>query len=102
MEIPPSAESECEAIPSWLFEFIRCPISKTTLTMAPSGILRQLLEHQRAKPLVTRGGRTISSLPTQGLLSGDGCWLYPVHQNIPTLIPDEAIPIPPEWRSADA
>jgi uncharacterized protein YbaR (Trm112 family) len=40
-------------------------------------------------------GRTVSAIPTQGLVSKDGRWLYPVVQGIPCLLPDEAIPIDP-------
>ncbi len=92
MQIPTKTDSD--SVPDWLFEFIRCPISCTTLSPASDALLKQLNARHSEKPLITRGGRTISSVPTQGLLSGDGCWLYPVNGQIPTQNPDEAIAVP--------
>jgi len=84
---------ETQICPDWLFDFIRCPISKTRLSPATAAFLEQLKARHAAKPLCTHGGRTISAIPTQGLLSGDACWLYPVQDQIPSLIPDEAIAV---------
>lgn len=69
------------------------PFRKPPYRRASEALLERLSIRHSEKPLITRGGRTISSIPTQGLLSGDGCWLYPVHGQIPTLIPDEAIAV---------
>ncbi len=88
-----STKTELESVPEWLLKYIRCPITRTTLLPASQAILDQLVARHSQIPLTTRGGRTISCVPTQGLLSGDGCWLYPVQNQIPTLIPDEAIAV---------
>jgi uncharacterized protein YbaR (Trm112 family) len=88
-----STKTESESVPDWLLEFIRCPITRTILMPATQATLQQLIAQHSQKPLMTRGGRTISSVPTQGLLSADQCWLYPVQNQIPTLIPDEAIAV---------
>lgn len=45
--------------------------------------------HQRGQ-LITKLGRTISSIATQGLVSADGAWFYPIEAGIPCLLPDEA------------
>ncbi len=59
-------------------------------------LLERLGELHQQSSLVTRGGRNVSGVPTQGLVSGDGRWIYPVQDSIATLIPDEAIAIPKE------
>lgn len=41
--------------------------------------------------LVTVLGRTISQVPTQGLVNEDGRWFYVVHHEIAVLLADEAI-----------
>ncbi|MDZ4850511.1 MAG: hypothetical protein SGI77_14595 [Pirellulaceae bacterium] len=84
---------DSQVCPDWLLEVLRCPITLSPLVPATRAKLDQLNSRHALKPLCTRGGRTISAVPTQGLLSSDQCWLYPVQNQIPTLIPDEAIAI---------
>ena len=85
--------NDIEICPEWLLRFIRCPISHSPLSVASPALLAELAVRHSESPLSNRAGRTISDVPTQGLLSGDGCWLYPIRNQIPSLIPDEAISI---------
>ena len=88
--MPDSAEPE-PAVPEWLFPLIRCPISRGRLRPAGAELIAWLQQQQTQGVLTTRIGRSVSEIPTQGLVSEDGCWFYPVHRGIPTLIPDEAV-----------
>ncbi|MFN6400867.1 MAG: hypothetical protein ACK449_13320 [Planctomycetota bacterium] len=81
--------------PEWILGVIRCPNSGTLLTLASAQLLSQLRDLHARSPLTNKIGRTVSILPTQGLVSQDGRWFYSIHQGIPCLLPDEAILLPP-------
>ena len=84
--------------PAWLVDYLRCPISHTALVVPSPGWFAKLAEVHAETPLSTRLGRSISEAPLQGLLSVDRQWLYAAENQIPTLIPDEAISIPQVMR----
>lgn len=79
--------------PNWFLGVIRCPNSGGKLSPANPVILHELSKRHLDAPLTNKLGRTISAPPTQGLVSEDGRWLYPIEKNIPCLLPDEAIEI---------
>ncbi len=85
--------------PVWLLDYLRCPISQTALVIPSPGWFTKLAEFHTQTPLSTRLGRSISEPPMQGLLSVDRQWLYPAENQIPTLIPDEAISVPEAMRN---
>jgi len=85
---------EENVFPNWFLDLIRCPNSGGTLSLANPTILRELSDRHGLSPLTNKLGRTISAVPTQGLVSQDGRWFYPIEHNIPCLLPDEAIEIP--------
>jgi uncharacterized protein YbaR (Trm112 family) len=84
--------------PRWLVGYLRCPISHSELLIPSPRWFAKLAESHAATPLATRLGRSISQLPMQGLLSHDRHWLYIAENQIPTLIPDEAIVVPESLR----
>jgi len=84
--------------PTWLVDYLRCPISLSTLIVPSTEWFTRLAEVHSLTPLRTRLGRSISEAPTQGLLSLDRHWLYLSRNQIPTLIPDEAIVVPESMR----
>jgi uncharacterized protein YbaR (Trm112 family) len=43
------------------------------------------------RPCRNNIGRIVSVVPTQGLVNESGTWLYPIHDEIPCLLADEAI-----------
>jgi uncharacterized protein YbaR (Trm112 family) len=49
--------------------------------------------------LATKLGRTVSGRLTQGLVSSDGLWFYPIEQGIVSLLPDDAVPLLSETQS---
>jgi uncharacterized protein YbaR (Trm112 family) len=91
--MPDSAEPE-PAVPEWLFPLIRCPISRGRLRPAGAELIAWLQQQQTQGVLTTRIGRSVSEIPTQGLVSEDGSWFYAIHRGIPTLIPDDAVKLP--------
>ncbi len=80
-------------LPDWILEYLRCPQSKGKLFLASHAVLDALLESVRSGALVTVLGRTISQVPSQGLVSADGRWFYSVNDSIARLMADEAVPL---------
>jgi len=85
--------------PAWLVDYLRCPISQSALVIPSPGWFTKLAELHAKTPLLTRLGRSVSQPPSQGLLSLDRHWLYIAANQIPTLIPDEAIVVPEAMRT---
>lgn len=82
-------------MPEWLMGLVRCPNSKTKLMLASPSVLHFVKERMERGDLCTKLGRTISAVPTQGLVSEDLGWFYRMIDGIPCLLPDEAILLPP-------
>lgn len=78
-------------LPDWFMGLIRCPITGTKLTLASDAQLQSLKQQQKAGILTTRLGGTVSIEPTQGLVSSDGAWFYPLEEGMVQLLPDDAI-----------
>lgn len=78
-------------MPDWLFTCLRCPNSGGSLMKATSDDLARLSELHERGQLCTRVGRTILTVPSQGLVSENRSWFYCVENEIPCLVPEEAI-----------
>lgn len=80
-------------LPDWILEYLRCPHSNGRLLLASQAELDSLSERACAGKLFSVLGRTISQIPSQGLVSQDGRWFYGVNDGIISLLADEAIEI---------
>jgi len=78
-------------LPDWFMGLVRCPITGTRLMLASAAQLQSLQRRQATGKLTTRLGRTVSGPLTQGLVSEDGRWFYPVEEGALHLLPDDAI-----------
>ncbi len=78
-------------LPDWILEYLRCPHSSGKLSFASQAVLDDLSERARAGKLISILGRTISEVPSQGLVSSDGRWFYSLHDGIACLMADEAV-----------
>ena len=76
-----------------LLEILVCPESRTPLRMADADLLARLNEEITAGRVANRGGRTIEEPLAAGLVREDGALVYPVVDDIPVLLVDEAIPL---------
>ena len=80
-------------MPTWLLELIRCPITLEKLDVAPPDLLERLRSELKSGKLTNRIGVSLADDFQAGLVNSSGTWFYPVTEDIPVLVPDEAIAI---------
>ena len=78
-------------LPDWILEYLRCPQTGGKLLLASQVVLDTLSERARGGTLFTVLGRTISQVPSQGLVSANGRWFYRMNDGIACLMADEAV-----------
>ena len=76
-----------------LLEILVCPEDKTRVTLAGPDMLASLNAKIAAGGVKTRGGSAVTEPVTEGLVRADGRYLYPVRDDIPVMLIDEAIPL---------
>jgi uncharacterized protein YbaR (Trm112 family) len=76
-----------------LLEILVCPEDKTPVTLASAETLAALNARIAAGGAKTRGGAAVTEPVTEGLVRADGKYLYPVREDIPVMLIDEAIPL---------
>ena len=77
-----------------LLQILCCPETHQTLAPAETRLLEQLNAKIAVGGLRNRAGQTIAEKIDGGLVRADGQVLYPIRQEIPVLLIDEAIPLP--------
>ena len=78
-------------MPDWILFYFRCPQSSGELLLASQSVLDALGERACNGTLFSVLGRTISQVPSQGLVSANGRWFYAIKDGIACLLADEAI-----------
>ena len=76
-----------------LLEIIVCPETKEELRLADEEFLNKVNRAIEAGELRTRGGETVRDTIDEGLVREDGRLLYPVRDDIPIMLIDEAFVI---------
>ena len=76
-----------------LLRLLCCPETHQDLALADSGLLEKLNGRVAAGTLKHRAGRSIERKLEAGLVRADGKLLYPIQQDIPVMLIDEAIPL---------
>lgn len=76
-----------------LLAILVCPEDKTAVTLADTTTLASLNARITAGELKTRGGQPVTEPVTEGLVRADGRFLYPVRDDIPVMLIDEALPL---------
>ena len=74
-----------------LLEILVCPETKQALRVADVDILDQVNQAVEAKGLKNQGGNRVKGRIEEGLVREDGKVLYPVRDDIPVMLLDEAI-----------
>lgn len=76
-----------------LLEILACPENKTPVRLATDSELASLNDRIRGGGVVNRGGEKVTDALQAGLVREDGKFVYPVREEIPIMLIDEAIPL---------
>jgi uncharacterized protein YbaR (Trm112 family) len=78
---------------SELLQILCCPETHQKLKLAPRALIEKLNQQISAGRMQNRSGQPITDALDGGLVRADGKFLYPLRQNIPVLLVNEAIPL---------
>lgn len=76
-----------------LLEILVCPESRTPVRLADKELLDVVNRRITEGRLRTRGGETVTEPLAAALVREDGALLYPIRDDIPVMLIDEAIPL---------
>jgi uncharacterized protein YbaR (Trm112 family) len=76
-----------------LLEILCCPETKQDVALAPADLIGELNKKALAGTLRNRTGNPVRETMDAGLLRADGKVLYPIREDIPVMLIDEAIPL---------
>jgi len=76
-----------------LLSILVCPTDRTPLRMADQQTLTRLNRAIAAGRVRNQAGRPVEQPLAGGLVRADGALLYPIVDEIPVLLADEAIPL---------
>jgi len=82
-------------IDSELLKIMCCPETHQRISLAEPSLIEKLNQHITAGQLRNRAGKVIQEKIEGGLVRADNKFLYPIRQDIPIMLIDEAIPVPP-------
>jgi len=76
-----------------LLELLVCPENHTALHEAEPALVERINQAIQARRLKNRAGRVVEQAIQGGLVRQDGTLLYPIIDDIPVLLIEEAIPL---------
>lgn len=76
-----------------LLEILCCPETKQDVKPADETLVESLNAKVEAGTLLNRAGESVREKLDGGLLRADGAVLYPVREDIPVMLVEEAIPL---------
>ncbi|OGJ90238.1 MAG: hypothetical protein A2487_15335 [Candidatus Raymondbacteria bacterium RifOxyC12_full_50_8] len=76
-----------------LLDILVCPETKEDLSPADSALIDSLNARIAQGAIKNRGGNRVTEKIDAGLVRKDGAYLYPVRNDIPIMLIDEALPL---------
>ena len=76
-----------------LLDMLVCPESREKLSLADGDLIAKVNARIASGGISNRAGQTVKQAIEGGLTRPDGKFLYPVRDDIPNLLVDEAIPL---------
>jgi uncharacterized protein len=76
-----------------LLDILRCPETHQPFEIADPALIADLNSKIKAGQLKNRAGKPITESIESGFIRQDRKFLYPIRNNIPVLLIDEAIPL---------
>lgn len=76
-----------------LLKILVCPEDHSPLNEADAQLVERVNAQIAANSLKNRAGKPVSERIDGGLVRADGKYLYPVRQDIPVMLIDEALPL---------
>jgi uncharacterized protein YbaR (Trm112 family) len=76
-----------------LLKILCCPETHQGLRVAELAVVEKLNQQIAAGTLKNRANQSVKEKIDGGLLRADGKFLYPIRQDIPVMLVDEAIPL---------
>jgi len=80
-------------IDAQLLELLRCPVDHSPLTAAHHNLVERINRGIAAGKVFTMGGQASEKKLDGGLVRAAGDLLYAIIDDIPVMLPDEAIPL---------
>ena len=87
------------AVSQGLLAILVCPETKQTVALAPTELVDTLNAHIQNGSLKNRAGEVVSAAMDAALVREDQHYCYPIRDDIPVMLIDEAIPLPPPGES---
>lgn len=87
------------AVSQELLAILVCPETKQPVALAPTELVDTLNAHIQNGTLKNRVGEVVSAAMDAALVREDQHYCYPVRDDIPVMLIDEAIPLPPPGES---
>ena len=76
-----------------LLDMLCCPETKEDVALAAESLIGELNRKVAAGQLRNRGGEIVKEKLDSGLVRADKKYLYPIREDIPIMLIDEAIPL---------
>lgn len=76
-----------------LLDILACPENKTPVKLADEALVTKINVAIEQGGLTNRGGQKVTKKIDGGLVREDGAYLYPIEDEIPIMLIDEAIPL---------
>ncbi len=75
-----------------LLDILCCPETKQDVALVEGDVIKRINAKIKEGTLKNRGGEVIKEAIDSGLLRQDKKYLYPIREDIPIMLIDEAIP----------